>query len=105
MLRTDLLLALAARRDNDVAIRVAFAISVVALLWRRPEPAPADQTRPRYGWVTRVDGSRTPVVYHPGEYVALDAGTEQRVVLGVGDTLHVDELGSGQSVTFSRPTS
>lgn len=60
--------------------------------------------RPRFGKLTRADGTDVPLVFHPGdepgEFVALAAADETPVVVGPGDQMMVDVIGPGQSVIY-----
>lgn len=63
------------------------------------------EVRPRYGTVTRADGTEETVVYrqaagNPTEFYALHATDESRVVLRPGDSYQVDVIGPGQSVSY-----
>lgn len=59
--------------------------------------------RPRYGMLTRTDGSAVPIVYHPREddptrFVAKYADTEEVAIARPGDSLEMDRMRRGQSI-------
>lgn len=65
------------------------------------------QARPRFGTLTRRDGTTIPLVFHattePAVFVGRHADDEQPGMLGPGDTLRVDVIGAGQSVVLEMP--
>lgn len=64
----------------------------------------SEETRPRYGHITRADGTTTPVVFRPTDkpdtFEAVNAGAETPAQVGRGDKLHADVIGAGQSIVF-----
>lgn len=64
----------------------------------------AEEVRPRFGALTRRDGTQIPLVFHPTgdpkRFVARYASDEVPVWLEPGDQLRVDVLGPGQSVVL-----
>lgn len=63
------------------------------------------QVRPRYGQLLRADGSVVPLVFHPSgkepeDYVARYADSYDQVVVEPGDSMSVDRMADGQSVSF-----
>jgi hypothetical protein len=63
------------------------------------------KVRPRYGELTRADGTVIPLVFRPipgepGQFAALDASSERPVRVRSGDGVHVDVIGPGQGVRF-----
>ena len=62
-----------------------------------------EETRPRFGMLTRADGSTEFIVFHQvtkDQFVPKLASTEQIVLLGPGDRIKVDVIGPGQCVIF-----
>lgn len=64
-----------------------------------------EEVRPRFGKLTRVNGSEVPLVFHryaddPMKFVALSAADEKPVGLGAGDRLTVDVLGPGSPSSY-----
>lgn len=61
--------------------------------------------RPRYGRLLRADGTVVPLVFHPTgepeEFEARYADTYEPVVVGAGDSMSVDRMANGQTVTFA----
>lgn len=61
------------------------------------------EVRPRFGMLTRADGSSIPLVFvpsgrRPGEFRALRASDYQPLLAEVGDDIHLDALGEGQCI-------
>lgn len=66
------------------------------------------ELRPRFGTLTRRNGTVVLLVFHPTKeptvFVGRYANDEQPVILGPGDVMRVDVIGAGQSVVLEFPS-